>query len=177
MKLPSPEYLAGLTSASGLIILLPVLSYYYISALVVGILLALISKVTGSKGLDKELISSFEHPLESLVGELVGMIFNYSGRARAFQVINTPHEGVFTNIGWFQGWVSTMRIPKPMQLLNTRFKREMKSVDDDMPALLTAERCLSSNSKLLSRYFNAVRKLRRLELEIRKLKKQGKAKK
>jgi len=176
VKLPSPEYMAGLTSASGLVILLPVLLYYYISALFVGILLAGVSKITGSKGLDKELIKSFQNPLESLVGELVGMIFNYSGRARAFQVINTPHEGVFTNIGWFQGWVSTMRIPRPMQLLNTRFKREMKSIDDDMPAVVTAERCLSANSKLMSRYFNLVRRQRRLEEKIRKLKKQGKAK-
>jgi hypothetical protein len=168
--------MAGLTSASGLVILLPVLLYYYISALFVGILLAGVSKITGSKGLDKELIKSFQNPLESLIGELVGMIFDYSGRARAFQVINTPHEGVFTNIGWFQGWVSTMRIPRPMQLLNTRFKREMKSIDDDMPAVVTAERCLSANSKLMSRYFNLVRRQRRLEEKIRKLRKQAKAK-
>lgn len=174
VKLPSPEYLAGLTSASGLVILLPVLLYYYISALLVGILLAAVSKITGSKGLDKELIKSFQNPLESLVGELVGMIFNYSGRARAFQILNTPHDGIFENIGWFQGWVSTMRIPRPMQLLNSRFKREMKSIDDDMPAVVTAERCLSANSKLMSRYFNKVRRIRRLEEQIRKLKKQGK---
>lgn len=175
-KLPSPEYLAGLTSASGLVILLPVLLYYYVSALFVGILLAGVSKITGSKGLDKELIKSFQNPLESLIGELVGMIFNYPGRARAFQVSNTPHEGVFINIGWFQGWVSTMRIPRPMQLLNTRFKREMKSIDDDMPAVVTAERCLSANSKNMARYFSLVRRQRRLEEKIRKLRKQGKAK-
>lgn len=176
VKLPSPVYLAGLTSASGLVILLPVLAYYYVSALVYGILLAGVSKVTGSKGLDKETIKSFQNPLESLIGELVGMIFNYSGRARAFQVLNTPHEGIFENIGWFQGWVSTMRIPRPMQLLNTRFKREMKSLDDDMPAVVTAERCLSANSKSMSRYFNLVRRQRRIEDKIRKLRKQGKPK-
>ncbi|AIT71973.1 RNA-dependent RNA polymerase [Rhizoctonia cerealis mitovirus] len=176
-KLPSPEYMAGLTSASSMAILLPVLLYYYISALLFGILLAGVSKITGSKGLDKELLNSFKNPLESIVGELVVRILNldFTGRARAFQVMNTPHEGVFTNIGWFQGWVSTMRLPRPMQLLNTRFKREMKSLDDDMPAVLTAERCLSANSKLLAKYYNSVRKVRRLEEKIRKLKKQGKA--
>jgi len=176
VKLPSPEYLAGLTSASGLVILLPVLLYYYISALLAGIFLAAVSKITGSKGLDKETLNSFQNLFESLIGEIVGRIFDFSGRSRAFQVNDTPHEGVFINIGWFQGWVSTMRLPRPMQLLNTRFKREMKSMDDDMPAIVTAERCLSANSKVMSQYFNKVRRIRRLEEQIRKLRKQGKPK-
>lgn len=51
---------------------------------------------------------------------------------------------IHTDIGWFVGWLGTLKFKRPMQLLATRFVRTRGVPPDDMlPVLFTARKCLS----------------------------------
>lgn len=57
--------LALLTCATGSPFLFTMLLWYYISALTVGLYLATVSKLTGSRGLDNDLLEAASHPFSA----------------------------------------------------------------------------------------------------------------
>jgi hypothetical protein len=157
----SPQMLALLTCATGLPFLVPILCWYYVSALATGLYLATVSKLTGSKGLDNELLEAASSPIQALIKYLErNAQAGYSqlqGNELAFReqysnFLENPFLRkratkwpIHTDIGWFVGWLGTLKFKRPMQLLAVRFiKTKGVPADDMLPAVKTARSCLST---------------------------------
>lgn len=157
----SPQMLALLTCATGLPFLMPMLVWYYVSALVTGLYLATVSKLTGSRGLDNELLEAASHPIQAII-DYIGRnaqagYSQLQGNELAFReqysnYLDNPFLRkratkwpIHTDIGWFVGWLGTLKFKRPMQLLAVRFiKTKGVPADDMLPAVKTARSCLST---------------------------------
>lgn len=158
----SPQMLALLTCATGSPFLFPMLLWYYISALTVGLYLATVSKLTGSRGLDTDLLEAASNPFSAYINYIqrnssagYDLLINDNKLAFREQYSNyldnpflrkrATKWPIHTDIGWFVGWLGTLKFKRPMQLLATRFVRTRGVPPDDMlPVLFTARACLSA---------------------------------
>jgi hypothetical protein len=157
----SPQMLALLTCATGLPFLAPILFWYYLSALVTGLYLATVSKLTGSRGLDNELLEAASSPIQAYINYIgrnaQAGFSQLQGNGLAFReqysnYLDNPFLRkratkwpIHTDIGWFVGWLGTLKFKRPMQLLAVRFiKSKGVPADDMLPAVKTARSCLST---------------------------------
>nr|UJQ92595.1 MAG: putative RNA-dependent RNA polymerase [Mitoviridae sp.] len=157
----SPQMLALLTCATGLPFLVPILIWYYLSALSVGLYLATVSKLTGSRGLDSDLLEAASSPISAFINYIgrnaQAGVSQLHGNELAFReqysnYLDNPFLRkratkwpIHTDIGWFVGWLGTLKFKRPLQLLATRFIRSKGLPPDDMlPAVKTARSCLST---------------------------------
>nr|UIW13829.1 MAG: RNA-dependent RNA polymerase [Rhizoctonia solani mitovirus 57] len=157
----SPQMLALLTCATGLPFLMPILFWYYLSAVVVGLYLATVSKLTGSRGLDNELLEAASSPISAFINYIgrnaQAGVSQLQGNELAFReqysnYLDNPFLRkratkwpIHTDIGWFVGWLGTLKFKRPMQLLAVRFiKTKGVPADDMLPAVKTARSCLST---------------------------------
>jgi len=173
----TPGNTATLTMASSSVILFPVLLWYWISATSVGIALFLLTKLTGTAKADPrefetiknwkevsrmywDLLHNIEYipsgkwylpprfilfgqPLLQGLKKLNGFIF-FSG--------SNIHKTVQT----FSNWMANVSSAKPIQILSTRFEKvkPWELEGDALPAIRTAEKCLSAHSPTLAKYFS-----------------------
>jgi len=167
----SPQMLALLTCATGSPFLFPMLLWYYISALTVGLYLATVSKLTGSRGLDTDLLEAASNPFSAYINYIqrnssagYDLLINDNKMAFKEQYSNyldnpflrkrATKWPIHEDIGWFVGWLQTLKFKRPMQLLATRFVRTKGIPPDDMlPVLFTARACLSSLSPVHSKFY------------------------
>jgi hypothetical protein len=165
----NPEILALLTCASSAPILFPILLWYYLSALSVGLYLATVSKLTGSRGLDTDLLEAAKNPISAFLNYIArnaeSGVQVLQGNHLAFReqysnYLDNPFLRkratkwpIHTDIGWFVGWLGTLKFKRPMQLLNLRFVRTRGlPADDCLPVVKTARACLSALSPEFRRY-------------------------
>jgi hypothetical protein len=187
----SPELLALLTCASSAPILFPMLLWYYLSALSVGLYLATVSKLTGSNGLDTDLLEAAKHPISAfkdyivrnaesgaqrLQGNTYAFAEQYSNYLdNPFLRKRATKWPIHTDIGWFVGWLGTLKFKRPMQLLNLRFVRTRGiPADDCLPVVKTARSCLSHLSPSFRKYRNLTIAQEKQKMINRNVKKGGK---
>nr|UJQ92445.1 MAG: putative RNA-dependent RNA polymerase [Mitoviridae sp.] len=169
LKLQTPENTATLAMASGSVILFPVLLWYWLKASLTGFFLYLISKALGRAKADPLYLEAFKHPLQYL--RMKWDLLKYAefnlikawntpvGRT-LYQGITSRKVDIHRTILMFQGWYSRVKLSKPMQLLNLRFTkiRPGELEEDILPAVRTAERCLSSIDPAFGKYYSSVRR-------------------
>jgi len=169
LMLQTPENTATLAMASGSVILFPVLLWYWLSASITGVFLFIISKALGRAKADPLYLEAFKHPLQYL--RMKWDLLKYA-EFNLIKAWNTPvgrplfdgltvrKVNIHRTILMFQGWFSRVKLSKPMQLLNIRFTkvRPWELEGDSLPAVKTAERCLSSVDPAFGRYYSDIRK-------------------
>lgn len=165
----TPENTATLAMASGSVILFPVLLWYWLSASFTGIFLYLITKALGRAKADPLYLEAFKHPLQYL--RMKWDLLKYAefnlikawntpvGRP-LFQGLTVRKVDIHRTFLMFHGWLSRVKLSKPMQLLNIRFTkvRPWELEGDCLPAVRTAERCLSSVDPAFGRYYSDIRR-------------------
>jgi hypothetical protein len=183
----SPQMLALLTCATGLPFLIPILTWYYLSALVFGFYLATLSRLTGSIGLDKDLLEAASRPVSALIEYIQrnanAGLSQLQGNELAFReqysnYLDNPFLRrratkwpIHTDIGWFVGWLGTLKFKRPIQLLSTRFaKTKGLPADDCLPAVNTARSALSALSPNIHGKFFRLQKAEALRIYKLKLK-------
>nr|UIW13825.1 MAG: RNA-dependent RNA polymerase [Rhizoctonia solani mitovirus 53] len=169
LLLQTPENTATLAMASGSVILFPVLLWYWLSASCTGLFLYLVSKALGRAKADPLYLEAFKHPLQYL--RMKWDLLKYA-EFNLVKAWNTPvgrplfdgltvrRVNIHRTILMFQGWFSRVKLSKPMQLLNLRFTkvRPWELEGDSLPAVKTAERCLSSVDPAFGRYYSDIRR-------------------
>jgi hypothetical protein len=76
-----------------------------------------------------------------------------------------------TTAGQFYNWVLSLKLAKPMQVINTRFAKRVSGEDDMMPVVSTAVSVLSkTGTPVLKEYYRLASQLYRYEQKVRALK-------
>jgi hypothetical protein len=165
----TPENTATLAMASSSVILFPVLLWYWLSATFTGFFLYVVSVTLGRAKADPLYLEAFKHPLQYIrmkwdllkwaEFDLIKAYNTPVGRP-LFDGLTVRRVDIHRTILMFQGWVSRVKLSKPMQLLNLRFTKvkPWELEGDSLPAVRTAERCLSSVDPAFGRYYSDIRK-------------------
>jgi hypothetical protein len=165
---PTPENTAALSTATGSVVLYPVLLWYWLSAISVGLVLSIVSFLLGDAKADPLYLEAFKHPGQYLRMKWDLLKFAEFNPVTAwntpvgrplFQGITKRNVNIHRTLLMFQGWFSRVTLAKPIQLLNIRFDKVKPWAleGDSLPAVRTAERCLSSLSPAFGRYFSDLR--------------------
>jgi len=175
----TPENTATLAMASGSVILFPVLLWYWLSATFTGVFLYLVSVTLGRAKADPLYLEAFKHPLQYIRMKwdlLMHFDWNFRSASKFYaefkrlyympvgrpllEGLTVRQVNIHRTILMFVGWLSRVTMSKPMQLLNLRFTkvRPWELEGDSLPAVRTAERCLSSIDPTFGRYYSDIRK-------------------
>jgi len=193
VKLPAPKYMAVLTTASLWNLLLPMLLVKWIKGVLRGVYFILVDSLINTKEfMDVQLQFAMENPL------LIAKIWLKTKFPRAdgnfeaefhFNLGNSPavaanvYDSSYSNTmsGQFFNWVLSLKLMKPMQIINTRFGKAT-SEDDMMPVVKTADKVLSklhkdyqSFSSMQKRLFLLQQRLLTLNKELQRLRKEAKS--
>lgn len=174
----TPGNTATLAMASGSFVLFPVLLWYWISATFVGISLFLLSKLMGTAKADPRELETFKHwrEVSRMYWDLLHNIEyvptgpwyrpdkNYilfgqpilDGLAKLNGFIFFKGSNIHKSVQTFSNWLSNVKLDKPTQILSTRFEKvkPWELEGDSLPAIRTAEKCLSSFDPTLAKYFS-----------------------
>lgn len=187
MKLPAPEYMAALTTTTLFSLLIPLLVYKWILGVVRGIYFICVDSLLNTKEfMDVQLQFAMENPIlvfKCWIREKFPKADGTFEAAFHFELGNSP--AVAANVydssysrtmsGQFFNWVLSLKLQKPMQLINTRFAKKVNSEDDMMPVVKTAVSCLSKLDKNLAKYYRLQKEIFQLNLKIKKLNSQMKS--
>jgi len=182
VKLPAPEYMAALTTATIFNLLIPLLVYKWIKGVIRGIYFIAVDSLLNTKEfMDVQLQFAMENPVLVFKCWLREKFPKSDGSFEAafhFELGNSP--AVAANVydssysrtmsGQFFNWVLSLKLNKPMQLINTRFAKKVNSEDDMMPVVKTAVSCLSKLDNRLAKYYRLQREIFIINLKIKKLK-------
>jgi hypothetical protein len=186
VKLPAPEYMAALTTATLLNLLIPLLLVKWIKGVVRGIYFIAVDSLLNTKDhMDIQLQFAMERPVLVFKCWLREKFPRSDGSFEAafhWELGNSP--AVANNIydasysrtmsGQFFNWVLSLKLQKPMQLINTRFAKKVNGEDDMMPVVKTAVSCLSKLDKRLAKYYRLQKEIFTLNYKINQLKKSSK---
>lgn len=181
VKLPAPEYMAALTSATLFSLLIPLLFTKWIKGVVRGIYFIAVDSLLNEKSfMDVQLQFAMENPVLVFKCWLREKFPRADGTFEAafhFELGNSP--AVAANIydssysrtmsGQFFNWVLSLKLQKPMQLINTRFAKKVNSEDDMMPVVKTAVACLSKLDNRLAKYYRLRNNIFILNIKIKRL--------
>jgi len=178
VKLPAPEYMAVLTTASLWNLLLPLLLFEWIKGFSRGVYFIFVDSLINTKEfMDVQLQFAMENPLLVAKLWLKERFPRADGNFEAefhWNLGNSPavaanvYDSSYSNTmsGQFFNWVLSLKLMKPMQIINTRFSKSTGE-DDMMPVVKTAVIVLS---KLHSEYrsFSSIRRrIFLLQMELR----------
>nr|QDH88977.1 MAG: RNA-dependent RNA polymerase [Mitovirus sp.] len=174
----TPGNTATLAMASSSFVLVPVLFWYWISATFVGISLFLLSKLMGTAKADPRELETIKHwrEVSRMYWDLLHNIEyvptgpwyrpdkNYilfgqpilDGLAKLNGFIFFKGSNIHKSVQTFSNWLSNVKSDKPTQILSTRFEKvkPWELEGDSLPAIRTAEKCLSSFSPTLAKYYS-----------------------
>lgn len=176
----TPENTATLAMASGSVILIPVLTWYWISATFSGIVLYLLTKFLGYAKADPRELEVFKHWKETsrMYWDLLHnievvktgkwywpwefILFNqplFKGLKKLNSFIFFKGTDIHKTVQTYSNWLANVSSAKPIQILATRFEKvkPWELEGDSLPAIRTAERCLSSLDPTLAKYFRQTR--------------------
>jgi hypothetical protein len=174
--------MAALTTATLFSLLIPLLVTKWIKGVVRGIYFIAVDSLLNTKEfMDVQLQFAMENPVLVFKCWLREKFPKADGSFEAafhFELGNSP--AVAANIydssysrtmsGQFFNWVLSLKLQKPMQLINTRFAKKVNSEDDMMPVVKTAVSCLSKLDKRLAKYYRLQKEIFILNMKIKKLK-------
>lgn len=189
----TPGNTATLAMASGSFVLFPVLLWYWISATLTGISLFLLSKLMGTAKADPRELETIKHwrEVSRMYWDLLHNIEYYPtdswyrpdknyflfgqpillGLGKLNGFIFFKGSNIHKTVQTFSNWLSNVKSDKPTQILSTRFEKvkPWELEGDSLPAIRTAEKCLSSLDPTLAKYFSDARmNLKRNYLKSRK---------
>jgi hypothetical protein len=182
VKLPAPEYLAALTTATSVPILLILIIQKWIKGTIRGLYFIAVDSCLNTKDfMDVQLQFAMENPIlvfKCWIREKFPKADGSFEAAFHFELGNSP--AVAANVydssysrtmsGQFFNWVLSLKLQKPMQLINTRFAKKVNGEDDMMPVVKTAVSVLSKLDKRLAKYYRLQKDIFILNLKIKKLK-------
>lgn len=175
--------MAVLTTASLWNLLLPLLFFKWIKGFSRGVYFICVDSLINTKEfMDVQLQFAMENPL------LIAKIWLKSKFPRAdgnfeaefhFNLGNSPavaanvYDSSFSNTmsGQFFNWVLSLKLMKPMQIINTRFSKST-SEDDMMPVVKTAVTVLSKLHSDYRSYSSMQKRIFLLQMEIKTVNKQ-----
>nr|UJQ92563.1 MAG: putative RNA-dependent RNA polymerase [Mitoviridae sp.] len=193
VKLPKPKYMAVLTTASLWNLLLPLLFYKWIKGVLRGVYFIFVDSLINTKEfMDVQLQFAMENPLLIAKLWLKEKFPRSDGNFEAafhFELGNSPavaanvYDSSFSNTmsGQFFNWVLSLKLQKPMQIINTRFGKATGE-DDMMPVVKTSVSMLSklhsefrANSYMQKRLFLLEQELRQVNKTYVRLVKKAKS--
>jgi hypothetical protein len=181
VKLPAPKYMAVLTTASLWNLLLPLLFFKWIKGFIRGVYFILVDSFINTKEfMDVQLQFAMENPFLVAKLWLKQKFPKADGDFEAafhFELGNSPavaanvYDSSYSNTmsGQFFNWVLSLKLMKPMQIINTRFSKRT-SEDDMMPVVKTAVTVLSKLHKDYRTYSGLQKQLFLLQLELKRVK-------
>ncbi|QDW65417.1 putative RNA-dependent RNA polymerase [Rhizoctonia solani mitovirus 27] len=186
VKLPAPEYMALLTTATLFNLLLPLLLYKWVKGVVRGLYFIAVDSLLNTKDhMDVQLQFAMENPVLVFKCWLQQKFPRSDGSFEAafhWELGNSP--AVAANIydssysrtmsGQFFNWVLSLKLQKPMQLINTRFAKKVTGEDDMMPVVKTAVKCLSKLDNRLAKYYRLRNQIFILNYKINRINKEMK---
>jgi hypothetical protein len=160
----TPENTAALTTASGSVILFPVLTVYLICSYLIVVYSIIISRIKLMYQPDEDTLDRVLEFFSFINSDSVNRLITIG--LRDLDTVNY-HIDIYQ----FAEWMLSYKLPKPIQLLDLRFVKTRGLLDEDiLPVLVTSEKCLSANSSQAQDHFSRIRKIERLKLDIKVLK-------
>nr|WAY16596.1 putative RNA-dependent RNA polymerase [Rhizoctonia solani mitovirus 63-MNR] len=181
VKLPAPEYMAALTTATSFPILLILITKKWILGIVRGTYFIAVDSLLNEKSfMDVQLQFAMENPIlvfKCWIREKFPRADGSFEAAFHWNLGNSPavaaniYDSSYsrTTSGQFFNWVLSLKLQKPMQLINTRFAKKVNGEDDMMPVVKTAVTVLSKLDPKLAKYYRLRKEIFLLEIKIKSL--------